>query len=87
MRGGRERSRSSPSKHTLTIPSNIPTPQHTNWTHRYKESGQPADYQLYDQIWVNNALAGRVTGAWIHRRKCLTGDGSDHDLAWIELTL
>jgi hypothetical protein len=35
---------------------------HTNWTHRYKESGQPADYQLYDLILVSNALAGRVTG-------------------------
>jgi endonuclease/exonuclease/phosphatase family metal-dependent hydrolase len=70
-----------------TVPSNIPAPPHTNWTHRYKESGQPADYQLYDQIWVSNALAGRVSGAWIHRRKNLTGDGSDHDPAWIELTL
>jgi endonuclease/exonuclease/phosphatase family metal-dependent hydrolase len=70
-----------------TVPSNIPAPPHTNWTHRYKESGQPAEYELYDQIWVSNALASRVTGAWIHRRKYLTGDGSDHDPAWIELTL
>jgi len=70
-----------------TVPSNIPAPPHTNWTHRFKASGQPAQYELYDQIWVSNALASRVTGAWIQRRKHLTGDGSDHDPAWIEVTL
>ena len=85
--GSRERFRSSPVRHTPTVPSNIPAPPHTNWSHRYKEAGQPTDYQLYGQIWVSNALAGRVSGAWIHRRKYLTEDGSDHDPAWIELTL
>lgn len=70
-----------------TVPGNIPAPPHTNWTHRYKASGKPADYELYDQIWVSHALSARITGAWIHRRKNLTGDGSDHDPAWIELTL
>jgi exonuclease III len=69
------------------VPSNIPAPPHTNWTHRYKETGQPAEYELYDHIWVSNALSTRITGAWIHRRKHLTGDGSDHDPAWIELQL
>lgn len=70
-----------------TVPGNIPAPPHTNWTHRFKASGLPAQYELYNQIWVSNALASRVTGAWIQRRKHLTGDGSDHDPAWIELTL
>jgi endonuclease/exonuclease/phosphatase family metal-dependent hydrolase len=70
-----------------TVPSNIPAPPHVNWTHRYKETGQPAEYELYDHIWVSNALSTRITGAWIHRRKNLTGDGSDHDPAWIELQL
>ena len=70
-----------------TVPSNIPPPPHTNWTHRFKESGKPADYQLYDQIWISNTLSTKITGAWINRRKNLTGDGSDHDPAWIELTL
>jgi len=66
---------------------NIPVPPNTNWTHRYKKTGQPAEYELYDQIWVSHALSARVTGAWIQRRKNLTGDGSDHDPAWIELML
>ncbi len=69
------------------VPSNIPAPPNTNWTHRYKPSGKPAEYELYDQIWVSNALSTRVTGAWIQRRKNLTGEGSDHDPAWIELAL
>jgi endonuclease/exonuclease/phosphatase family metal-dependent hydrolase len=69
------------------VPHNIPTPPHTNWTHRYKASGQPAQYELYDQIWVSHALSTRVSGAWIQRRRNLTGDGSDHDPAWVELTL
>jgi ADP-glucose pyrophosphorylase len=66
-----------------TVPSNIPAPPPTNWTQRYKESGQPADYQLYDQIWVRNAHAGRVTGTWIHRREDVRDHGADHDPVWI----
>ena len=69
------------------VPSNITPPPHTSWTHRYKKTGKPAEYELYDQIWVSHALSTRVTGAWIQRRKNLTGDGSDHDPAWIELML
>lgn len=76
---------SSFSDQTLDKSSLLVAPPHTNWTHRYKESGQPADYQLYDQIWVSNALAGRVAGAWIYSRKYLTEEGSDHDPARIEL--
>ena len=62
-----------------TVQSNIPAPPHTNWTHRKKKRGNPAEYERYDQIWVSIALAERVTGAWIRRRKNLTGDGSDPD--------
>lgn len=69
------------------VPGNIPAPPHALWTHRYKPSGQPAQYELYDQIWVSIALSARITGAWIHRRRNLTGDGSDHDPAWVELML
>jgi hypothetical protein len=57
------------------------------WTHRFKPKGGDMQYQLYDQIWLSPSLAKRQTGAWIHRRKNLTGDGSDHDPAWIELGL
>ncbi|MGA9535090.1 MAG: endonuclease/exonuclease/phosphatase family protein [Desulfobacterales bacterium] len=57
------------------------------WTHRYKPKGGDMQYELYDQIWLSPSLAKRQTGAWIHRRKNLTGDGSDHDPAWVELSL
>lgn len=55
------------------------------WTHRFKKSGEPARYDLFDQIWVSPALAARQSGAWINRRANLTGEGSDHDPAWVEL--
>ena len=59
------------------------------WTHRWKPSGQPAEYELYDQIWLSPSLADKQTGAFIHRRHSLTGkpDGSDHDPAWVEFKL
>ena len=57
------------------------------WTHRYRPTGQPAEYELYDQIWVSAALANRQIEAWIDRRTNLTGNGSDHDPAWIKLDL
>jgi endonuclease/exonuclease/phosphatase family metal-dependent hydrolase len=57
------------------------------WTHRYKPARQPAEYELYDQIWISAALENRQTEAWIDRRGNLTGDGSDHDPAWIKLDL
>jgi len=64
-----------------------PPPVSTAWTHRYKPSGQPAEYELYDQIWLSTALATKQTEAWIDRRKLHKGDGSDHDPAWVKLDL
>jgi hypothetical protein len=36
-----------------TCPSKDETlaPPTKAWTHRFKESGQPASYELFDQIW------------------------------------
>lgn len=62
-----------------------PPPGSSAWTHRFKQAGQPAQYELFDQIWLSPALAPRMTAAWIKRRGNLTGDGSDHDPAWVEL--
>jgi len=62
-----------------------PGPQTTAWTYRHKESGQPAAFYLYDQIWLSPSLAQRKVGAHIDRRKLHGGDGSDHDLAWVDL--
>ena len=67
--------------------SDTPPPASAAWTHRYKPSGQPAQYELYDQIWLSSPLADKMTGAWIDRRTKHGGDGSDHDPAWVELKL
>jgi len=57
----------------------------TPWTHRFKESGQPPRYELFDQIWLSPDLAARQRGAFVHRRRSRGGDGSDHDPAWVTL--
>ena len=62
-----------------------PMPTSPMWTHRFKPSGEPAKYELYDQIWLSPALKDTLKEAWIGRRKNLTGDGSDHDPAWVTL--
>ena len=62
-----------------------PGPQTKSWTHRFKRSGQPPEFRLFDQIWLSPALAPRQQAAIIDRRKRHGGDGSDHDPAWIEL--
>lgn len=62
-----------------------PGPSNPAWTHRFKRSGQPAEYHLFDQIWLSPRLALATNGAFIDRRTKHGGDGSDHDPAWIEL--
>jgi hypothetical protein len=72
---------------TRAAPKDTPPPASPVWTNRFKETGKPADYELFDQIWLSPALAGTLTDARIDRRTKLGGDGSDHDPAWITLTL
>jgi endonuclease/exonuclease/phosphatase family metal-dependent hydrolase len=62
-------------------------PQSAAWTHRFKPSGQPPRHELYDHIWLSAGLRDRVGGAFIDRRSTHGGDGSDHDPAWVELSL
>lgn len=64
-----------------------PMPVSMAWTHRIKPANEPAQYELYDQIWLSPALAPKQTAAWIDRRTKHSGDGSDHDPAWVELEL
>lgn len=64
-----------------------PGPQSPAWTHRFKESGQPPRHELLDQIWLSQGLSGTLTDAIIDRRTKHGGDGSDHDPAWITLSL
>jgi len=70
---------------TRRAKSDTPPPDSTAWTHRYKPRGQPAQYELYDHIWLSNSLAAKQTEAWIDRRQRHTGDGSDHDPARIKV--
>jgi endonuclease/exonuclease/phosphatase family metal-dependent hydrolase len=72
---------------TRPAKSDTPPPASKAWTHRFKEAGQPARYELFDQIWLSPVLAQKQTGAFIDRRTRHSGDGSDHDPAWIVLDL
>ncbi|HKQ30067.1 MAG TPA: endonuclease/exonuclease/phosphatase family protein [Burkholderiales bacterium] len=72
---------------TRTAKPDTPPPSGPAWTHRYKSSGAPAHYELFDHIWLSPALGTRSQGAWIDRRTTHAGDGSDHDPAWVELDL
>jgi hypothetical protein len=62
-------------------------PSNKRWTHRFKESGQPPEYDLFDQVWLSPELAKRQMGAFILRRTKLTRDGTDHDPAPVTLDL
>jgi endonuclease/exonuclease/phosphatase family metal-dependent hydrolase len=72
---------------TRPAKADTPPPVSTAWTHRFKETGQPARYELFDQIWLSPTLAQKQTAAFIDRRTRHSGDGSDHDPAWIVLDL
>jgi endonuclease/exonuclease/phosphatase family metal-dependent hydrolase len=67
-------------------PGQGPGPQTKAWTHRFNPPGpEPPQYELFDQIWLSQALAGRFSNAMIDRRTKHGGDGSDHDPVWIDL--
>lgn len=69
-------------------PGQGPGPQNTAWTHRYNPPGpEHPRYELFDQIWVSQALANQFYNATIDRRTKHGGDGSDHDPAWIDLSV
>ncbi|MGN9920261.1 endonuclease/exonuclease/phosphatase family protein [Micromonospora palomenae] len=56
----------------------------TIWTHRHRAKGVTT-FALYDQIWTSPDL--RVTAAHVMRRTQISGDGSDHDPAYVDLAL
>jgi len=63
-----------------------PGPQNSAWTNRFNPSGPaPPQYELFDHIWLSQSLATRFQNATIDRRTKHSGDGSDHDPAWIDL--
>jgi len=72
---------------TRPAKADTPAPVGTAWTHRFKESGQPAQYELFDQIWLSPSLADRHDGSWILRRSTHSGQGSDHDPAVVRLAI
>ena len=65
-----------------------PEPQTTAWTHRFNPPGPEfPGYHLFDQIWVSSSLGGSFYDPMIDRRTKQSGDGSDHDPAWIDLDI
>ena len=69
-------------------PGQGPGPISRAWTHRFNPPGPEFPrYELYDHIWVSQALAGRFSDPTIDRRIKHGGDGSDHDPAWIDLNI
>ncbi|MEU4293976.1 endonuclease/exonuclease/phosphatase family protein [Kribbella sp. NPDC026596] len=70
-----------------TVKTTVALPASPAWTSTFKASGQPRSFDLIDQIWLSPALAPRLRGAFIGRRKKLARDGTDHDPAWITLDL
>jgi endonuclease/exonuclease/phosphatase family metal-dependent hydrolase len=64
-----------------------PPPPSRAWTERFKPTGKPPVYTLMDQVWLSPALAAKQIGAFIERRTKVSGDGSDHDPAWVTLDL
>jgi endonuclease/exonuclease/phosphatase family metal-dependent hydrolase len=70
-----------------TVKTTVELPASPAWTSTFKASGQPRTFDLIDQIWLGQALAPKLTGAWIGRRRKLARDGTDHDPAWISLDL
>jgi len=72
---------------TRPAKSDDPPPSTNVWTHRYKPTGKSAEYLLYDQIWLSQSLADKLQEAKIDRRTKHSGDGSDHDPAWITLEI
>lgn len=71
-----------PAKREIPAEHNAP---HTSWTHRYKPNRQPPQFELYDQVWLSPSLARKQVDGWIDRRTRHSGDGSDHDPAWVTL--
>jgi endonuclease/exonuclease/phosphatase family metal-dependent hydrolase len=72
---------------TRPAKADVPAPLSKAWTHRFRESGQPSSYELFDQIWLSPALNDNLSESWIDRRTKHSGDGSDHDPAWVVLDL
>ena len=68
-------------------PGDPEAPTNPIWTHRYKGSGQPARYELFDQIWLSPDLVPALRDAFILRRTTRAGDGTDHDPAWIKVSV
>jgi endonuclease/exonuclease/phosphatase family metal-dependent hydrolase len=74
-------------KEDRPAPHDTPEAPNRPWSDRFKDTGKPASYELFDQIWLSPGTANKLTGAGIGRRTHLGGDGSDHDPVWVDLHL
>lgn len=67
------------------LPEEDPPPN-VRWTHRYREHGLTS-YELFDHLWLDAAHENLLEDSGIQRRRFKAADGSDHDPAWIDLSL
>jgi hypothetical protein len=56
----------------------------TMWTHRHR-AREAVGFALYDQIWASPDVP--VTAAHVMRRTQISGDGTDHDPAAVDIDL
>ena len=56
----------------------------TMWTHRHRAGGA-VSFGLYDHVWTSPDVP--VTGAHVMRRTQISGDGTDHDPACVDVDL
>jgi hypothetical protein len=70
---------------TRAVRPDDPPPSSAAWTHRFKESGQPARSELFDHIRLSQTPAERQGGSGIVRRRTHGGEGSDHDPAIVRI--
>jgi predicted extracellular nuclease len=56
------------------------------WTYRHRAAGE-THFERIDHIWLSPSLAAKPFQSFIDRRQTKGGDGSDHDLAWVEIDM
>jgi endonuclease/exonuclease/phosphatase family metal-dependent hydrolase len=69
------------------VKTTVQLPASPAWTATHKASAKPRSFDLIDQIWLSPALAPKLSGAFIGRRRRLARDGTDHDPAWVKLDI
>lgn len=73
-----------PDRHGVLIADKFSDLHPGMWTHRFRGHGE-THFGLYDQIWTSQDVP--VAAAYVMRRTQISGDGTDHDPACVDLDL